>query len=144
VAQRVGDDDIAFPHQRRDHPEVRHVAGVEGQRGLGAQELGELLLERLVGGEVPVDQARPAGRAPQLPRRASGGLRHLGMARQVQVVSAGEEQYLAPVDAHPRALGPVENPHAPIGAPRSDLPEHLVGDGVDAHSALTRRARSRA
>jgi hypothetical protein len=84
VAQRVGDDRVATPDERRDDAQVRLVAGREDERRLGAEERGELLLQRLVGGEVPVDEARARRRAALVAGRARRGLHHFRVVREVR------------------------------------------------------------
>ena len=128
VRERVRHHGVAPPDQRRDHAEVRRVSAAPGECGLRLEELGELLLERLVHGEISADQARAARRAADLARRARGRLNHLGMAREVEVVAAREQQHLAAVDAHARRLCALEHAHAAVGAARADLRERLDGD----------------
>jgi hypothetical protein len=43
VRERVRHHRIALADQRRDHAEIRRIAAVERERGLGLEELRELL-----------------------------------------------------------------------------------------------------
>ena len=142
VVERIGDDQVACPGKRRDHAEVGHVAGVEDEGRLPAQEVRELGFEGLVDVEVAVDEARAARRAAELARRAYAGLHDLGVMREVEVVAAREEQHLPTVDGHARSLGALHDAHAAMGSARADGGEPLVGGVVQAHEARRTSGRS--
>ncbi|MEZ4282511.1 MAG: hypothetical protein R3F21_23155 [Myxococcota bacterium] len=65
------------------------------------------------------------------------------MAREIEVVAAGEEQHLAPVDAHARRLQAVQHAHAPMGPALADPAEHLVGDPIERRGLHARTTSGR-
>jgi len=141
VVELVGDQHVAASDESRDHPDVRHVAGVEGQRGLASEERCELGLEGLVAREVARDEPRATRRAAPVAGRPFGGLDDLGVTCQVEIVAAREEQHVATIDTHARGLKPVEHAHAAIGPALVDAGENLVRDGVEwAGLSFARRA----
>jgi len=133
VVELVGDQRIALSDQRRDDAEVGHVAGVEGQRALRAEEVGQLGLERFVQRQVPGDESRSPGRTPDIPRRSCRGLDDLRVVGEIEVVAARKDQNLAAVHPHARGLRPLEGSHAPVGAPGADRSQHLARDLTQAH-----------
>ena len=133
VVEGVRDDHVALPGQRGDHADVRHVAGAEREGRLGTEECGELVLECLVQVEVPGDEPRAPGCTAELARRARGGLGHLRVVCEVEVVAARKEQDLAAVDDHARCLGAREDAHPAPRSARADRVERLACDLGDAH-----------
>ena len=113
------------PDQGGDHPDVRHVAGVEGEGGLAAEELGQILSSSSWSARFPLMSREPPAAQPSRAARADASITS-GWRREVEVVAAGEEQHLAPVHPHARRLGAVEHPHASVGAARADRVERLA------------------
>ena len=64
VGKPVGEDEVTFPHQGRDHPQVRQVSAAEDERTLGPLELGEQPLELGVRRMASRDEPRSPAPAP--------------------------------------------------------------------------------
>ena len=98
VVELVEVDDVAPADQPGDEAEVGGIAGREDEAGFLAQELGEGALELLVEVERAV-QEPAAGAARAVPaERPAGGLEHLRVVGQAEVVVRPQHDPLLSVD----------------------------------------------
>jgi hypothetical protein len=86
VVELVGEDHLARARQRADDAEVRQVARAEQQRGLGALEGGEALLEAAVDRHRAADEARRARADAPTQRCVGGRLLHACVVGEAEVV----------------------------------------------------------
>jgi hypothetical protein len=105
VVEVVEDGDVAASQQRGEHAEIHLEAGGEGERGVALHELGDLLLELDVDVEGAIEQPRPGGARAVHGDRHGGGLLHVGVARQSQVVVRAEHDELVALVGHHGVLG---------------------------------------
>ena len=81
--------------RRRDRRLVRVPARDVGERGLGADEVGELALELEVRLERPADEAHGRGAGAVAAQPLDPGLDHLRPVGEAEVVVRGEDEHLA-------------------------------------------------
>ena len=92
VVELVGEDDLAGARERAHDAEVREVARAEQQRGLGALERGELLLEAAVDGHRARHEARGSGADAPAHRRVGGRLLHARVVGEPEVVVRAQQR----------------------------------------------------
>ena len=100
----VGDDGVALLREARDGGAAGNVAGDADVAGLAAEERGELLLKFGVVGAGAVGDAGAGGASAPFARGLAGGLDHLWVKGQAEVIVAGEHHHVAPLQADARAL----------------------------------------
>ncbi|MNI42459.1 hypothetical protein D3C73_967560 [compost metagenome] len=95
---------IALPHQRRDGPEVGHVAGRKQQGTRATGQFGQRLFDLMMRRAVADHQMR--GSATDTPTLGAGlpGGNHLRVVGQAQVVITAESQQRLAVDHYVRPL----------------------------------------
>ena len=96
MVQRVGEDDVLRPGERRQDAGVRRVPGIESHGGLGAFESGQLLFQGMVRDEVAADEAARARADAPAFHALRQRLADLGMRGEPEVVVRAEvDQTLA-------------------------------------------------
>ena len=134
MVQRVADDHVARACKRREHAEIRHVAGTEQQRGVVAAEQREFRFEIFVQRQVAADQPRTPGRGAVALRGSNGGLDDARISRQVQIVRACEHQDVASADLHARPLHALDAAQIPIQPRLAQRVEFAVREPVQSRT----------
>ena len=117
VVQLVGEDHRVLVGQARDRGLVRVPARHVGERGLGADELGELALELEVRLERAADEAHGRRARAVLAEPLDPGLDHLRPVGEPEVVVRGEHEHLAAaLHLDERPLRRAERVEALVGA----------------------------
>ena len=122
----VGDDKVAPAHQRRDGAQVGLVAGGKDQRRLRAHELGQPPLQFQVQFQRTVEEAGAGATGAVAPYRFDGGLAHLGVRGQAQVVVGTDHDQAVVADGDLGALTVGEGDEIGIEASRL----HILGRRV--------------
>src|SRR5690606_2935039 len=97
VVERVGDDRVLLAQQRLEQPAVGIEAGGVEDRVLGAEEIGDGLLELLVQVLGAADEAHRGHAEAVRVQRFLRRLDHRRMVGQAQVVVGAEVEHRAPV-----------------------------------------------
>jgi hypothetical protein len=95
VVQRVGNDGVLFAQQRLEQAAVGVEAGGIEDGVLGAEEFGDLLFQLLVQILRAADEAHRRHAEAVRVQRILGGLDHLRMIGQAEVIVGAEVQHLA-------------------------------------------------
>ena len=106
---------VLAPEEAGDGADVGDVAGGEHERGFTAVEVGQLVLELAVEVEGAVEQAGARDPGAVLRSGALGGLDHLRVVREAEVVVGAEVDVVAALDGeagrgrtlHRLVIGPV-------------------------------------
>ncbi len=103
VAEAVDDDAVVGAEEAGDQAEVGHVAGAEGESGLGAFVLGEGALHLVVDVEGAGEQAGAAGAGAVAVDGVLGGGVDAGMSDQTEVVVGGHHEHVMSIGLDARA-----------------------------------------
>ena len=125
VIQLIRADDLALAGESGDRAGVGEITRAEEQRGLGALERGQSLLELEVDRHRSREQPRrPCARA-EAECGIGGGPAKARMVRQPEVVVRAEQQDRLPVEQHGRGLWAVNQAQSPAQPARFELLEPL-------------------
>jgi hypothetical protein len=133
VVELVGEDDVAPVGQCRHHAHVGEVARAEQQRGLGALERREALLEPAVDGHRARDESRGPGADAPAHRRVGRRLTHARVIGEAEVVVRAQQEDRLAVEDDAGALGPAHEAHLPEQPAVPKLGEALLHVG---HAAV--------
>ncbi len=126
VVELVGEDDLAAPGERRDHPEVGQVARAEQQRALHPLERGDPLLEPAVQRHVPRHEPRRARADAPAHRRVGRRLAHPRVVGEAEVVVRAQQEDRLAVEDDARSLRTTHHAHAAIEAELLELVQSVL------------------